>query len=165
MKLNFASCVTLGALVLYSICNTRRFALRAALVPTLGCSRPPGRNLDLLRYALSGIIISQYILVFQQNGPYISRARLVIPQERKHRLTQTLSLVPRRARARAAGERRFPLVPCHVPTARSGDESPQGGAPAIPTLVGGDEKSTYNADNITNQQVSVLYIQIEERQL
>ena len=60
----------------------------------------------------------------------------------KHRLTQTLSLVPRRARVRAAGEHRFPLVctHAHVPTARSGAETAQGGTPAIPTLIGSDQK-------------------------
>ena len=75
----------------------------------------------------------------------------------KHRLTETLSLVPRRARVRAAGERRFPLV-CthtHVPTARPGAETTQGGAPAIPTLIGSDKnRHTYNADNNSNNQAA-----------
>ena len=74
----------------------------------------------------------------------------------KHRLTQTLSLVPRRARVRAAGERRFPLVctHAHVPMAKSGAETVEGGAPAIPKLIGSDKKTTHNADNniITHHQ-------------
>ena len=77
----------------------------------------------------------------------------------KHRLTETLSLVPRRARVRAAGECRFPLVctRAHVPTARSGAETAQGGAPAIPTLIGRDKKSTYNADNNNNKAAPGTY--------
>ena len=132
-----------------------------ALVPTLGCSRPPTRNFYLLRSSLSGRIIPAYIYLFQrQNGPYISRKSPFIPQEKKHRLTQTISLVPGRALARAAGERRILLVciHAHVPTARSRAETAQGGAPANPTLIESDKKSTYNnADNnIDIQQVSVL---------
>ena len=63
-----------------------------------------------------------------------------------------LSLVPGRACAHAAGERRVPLVctHAHVPTVRSGAETAEGGAPAIPTLVGSDKKTTYNADNNNN---------------
>ena len=66
---------------------------------------------------------------------------------------------------RSACEHRFHLVVCthaHVPTARSGAETLQGGAPAILTLIGGDKKSTCKADNMTHQhqQVSVLYTQI-----
>ena len=34
-----------------------------ALVPTLGCSRPPSRNLDLVRSALSGRIIPESIFI------------------------------------------------------------------------------------------------------
>ena len=60
-----------------------------------------------------------------------------------------LSLVPGRACARAAGERRIPLVCTHanVPTARSEAETPQDGAPANPTLIRSEKKTTYNADN------------------
>ena len=50
-----------------------------ALVPTLGCSRRPDRNLDLLISALYGHIIPEG--TFSQNGPHISRTRPVIPQE------------------------------------------------------------------------------------
>ena len=53
-----------------------------------------------------------------------------------------LLLVPGQACARAAGERRIPPV-CthtHLPTARSGAETPQGGAPASPTLIRSDKK-------------------------
>ena len=68
--------------------------------------------------------------------------------------------MPRQALARAAGERRIPLVctDAHVPTARSAAETAQGGALAILTLIGSDNKPTYNAGNytITHQQVSVL---------
>ena len=35
------------------------------LVPTLGCSRPPARNLDLLTSALSGRIIPEHILLLK----------------------------------------------------------------------------------------------------
>ena len=58
---------------------------------------------------------------------------------------------------RAAGERRFSLVctHAHIPTARSGAETAQGGAPAIPTLIGSDKnRHTYNADNNSNNQAA-----------
>ena len=94
-----------------------------ALVPTLGCSRPPPPSLLLLTSALSGSVMPGSVFVMKAKRFVFSRTRLVIPQEKRHRLThtQTLSLVPRRARARAAGERRFTLVCTHAhePTARS----------------------------------------------
>ena len=94
--------------------------------------------------------------LFHKRWPSISRTRPVITQEKKHRLTQTLSLVPRRALARAAGERRILLVCTHaqVPTATAGAETPHGGAPAIPTLIGSDKKSSYIHQR---RQLSVLY--------
>ena len=117
-----------------------------ALVPTLGCSRPPARNLDLVRSALSGRIIPEDIFILETKRSLHFSDTSSYPQEKEYRLTQTLSLVPRQARARAAGERRISLVctHAHVPTARSGAETPQGGAPAIATLIGSDKKSTYN---------------------
>ena len=94
-----------------------------ALVPTLGCFRPPPPSLLLLASALSTSIIPGYIFMLKSKRSLFSRTRLAIPQEKRRRLThtQTLSLVPRRARARAAGERRFTLVCTHAhePTARS----------------------------------------------
>ena len=62
---------------------------------------------------------------------------------------------------RSACEHRFHLVVCthaHVPTARSGAETSQGGAPAIPILIGSDKKSTYNADMTHQQQSITRYI-------
>ena len=58
----------------------------------------------------------------------LSRTRPVIPQEKKHRLTQTLSsLVPGRGWAGAARDGRIhPLcTPAHALTAKSGAETPQ----------------------------------------
>ena len=56
----------------------------------------------------------------------------------KQWLNQTLSLVPRRARVRAVGERRFPLVctHAHVPTARRdpGPKRPRAARPRFPHL-------------------------------
>ena len=95
-----------------------------ALVSTFGCFRPPPTALlVLLTSALSGTIIPGSALMLKSKRSLVSQTCLVIPQEKRHRLThtQTFSLVPRRARARAAGERRFILV-CthsHEPTAGS----------------------------------------------
>ena len=62
-----------------------------------------------------------------KNCPHISRTRPVIPQEKKDRLTQTLSLVPGRVWAGAARHGRIhPLcTPAHAPTAKSGAKTPQ----------------------------------------
>ena len=78
----------------------------------------------------------------------------------KHRLTQTLSLVPRRARVRAEGEHRFPLACTHaqVPTARSGAETGKGGTPAIPTLIRSDEKIDIQRRQPQQDQCSTRYI-------
>ena len=58
----------------------------------------------------------------------VFRTRPVIPQEKKHRLTHTISsLVPGRGLAGAARDGRIhPLcTPAHAPTAKSGTETPQ----------------------------------------
>ena len=94
-----------------------------ALVSTLGCFRPPPSSLLLLTSALSGSIIRGSVFRLKSKRSSFSRARLVTPKRKRHRLThtKTLSLVPRQTRARAAEERRFTLV-CtyaHEPNARS----------------------------------------------
>ena len=85
----------------------------------------------------------------------------------KHRLTQGLLLVPRRARVRAVGERRFPLacIHAHVPMARSGADKPQGGTPASPTLIGSDQEIDLQRQQRRQQphhqqHVFVLYLYI-----
>ena len=40
-----------------------------ALVPTLGCSRPPARNLDLVRSILSGRIMPEDIFILKTKRP------------------------------------------------------------------------------------------------
>ena len=153
-------------------CEPRRPRADIQAVPCGACSdtrllpasdsQPPSAQIRSVR-TYNTIIYTYFKVKTVITFYYISRTRPVIPQNRKHRLIQTLSLVPRRALARAAGERRIPLVctHAHVSTARSGAETPQGGVPAIPTQIGSDKKSTYNADNrITHQQISVLYMYI-----
>ena len=94
-----------------------------ALVPTLGCFWPPPPSL-LLTSALSGSIsiTPRSVFMLRSKRSMFSRTRLGIPQEKIHRFThtQTFSLVPRRARARTAGECRVTLVCTHAhkPTAR-----------------------------------------------
>ena len=93
------------------------------LTPTLCFFRPLTPGLLLTR-ALSGSILPGSVFMLKFKWSLFSRTSIVIPQEKKHRLTHThtLSLVPRRARVRAAGERRF-TIHCrpnaHEPTARS----------------------------------------------
>ena len=131
-----------------------------ALVPTLGCSRPPSRNLDLVRSALSGRIIPESIFILNSKRSLHFSGTSSYPARKEAPAHPDAFAVLRRARARAARERRFPLVctHAHVPTARSGTETAQGGAPANPTLIGSDKKSTYNANITHQQQVSVLCI-------
>ena len=78
--------------------------------------------------------------------------RPVIPQEKKHRLTKTLSLVPQRACPR--GER-APVSPCLHPCPHTHGEiraeTAQGGGPASPTLIRIDERSTYNMQQCRQQ--------------
>ena len=59
-----------------------------ALVPTLGCSRPPARNLDLVRSARPGRIIREDMFILKTKRSLHFRTRRVIPQEKKHRFTQ-----------------------------------------------------------------------------
>ena len=74
--------------------------------------------------SLSVDIIPVSVFMMKSKRPLFCRTHLVIPQKWTHRLNhaQTLSLVSRRVRARAAGERRFILVcaHAHAPIARSG---------------------------------------------
>ena len=89
-----------------------------ALVPTLSCSRPLPPSLLLLASALSGNIIPGYVFLLKHKrslhsdtSSYPTREKNTPGQQRP----QTLSLQPRRAAARAAGERRpvyFCLHPC-----------------------------------------------------
>ena len=96
-----------------------------ALVPTLGCSRPPARNLHLLRSALSGRIIPEYIFVLKPKRSFTLRGHVQL--SRKKRSTAS----PRRfrsclderwpARRESAG---FPLsVP--MPTSPRRDPGPK----------------------------------------
>ena len=59
---------------------------------------------------------------------------------------------------------RAPVSPCLYPCPRTHGEAPHGGAPASPTLITSDKKSTYNNgdNNIDTQQVSILYMQIDK---
>ena len=59
-----------------------------ALVPILGCSRPPARNLDLVRSARPGRIIREDMFILKTKRSLHFRTRRVIPQEKKHRFTQ-----------------------------------------------------------------------------
>ena len=118
----------------------------AALVPTLACSRPRARNFDLLISALSRHIISEPFFVLKSKRSLYFSDMSSYPSRKEAPAHPDAFAVLRRARARAARERRFPLVctHAHVPTARSGTETAQGGAPANPTLIGSDKKSTLN---------------------
>ena len=95
-----------------------------ALVPTLGCSASRSQPLDLLKFAIpkynTGICISveaKTVLILSDTSSYCSK---MCTHTLNH--AQTLSLVPRRARARAAGEKRLIhfCIHAHTLTARSG---------------------------------------------
>ena len=124
-----------------------------ALVPTLGCSRPPSRNLDLVRSALSGRIIPESIFILNSkrslhfSGTSSYPARKEAPAHPDDFARASTSAGP------CGGGAPFSpcLYPCPRTHARSGAETPQGGASAIPTLIGSDKKSTYNANIITHQ--------------
>ena len=108
-------------------------SLVALVLPIAQCrstlAEPAPRNVPL-----SANIISIRMFMPTINELHISGLQQITnPQPRNI----ILLIVPGRARARAAGERRIRLVctHAHVPTARSGAQTPQGGEPAIPTLI------------------------------
>ena len=95
-----------------------------ALVLTLGCFWPAPPSFLLFASGLSGSILPRYLFMLKSKWSSFSGTRLIIPQEKRQRPThlQALSLVPRRARARATEKRRFTLRLCLHPCPRTHGE-------------------------------------------
>ena len=98
-------------------------------------TRPSALNLDLVRSALSGSEIRDWIFIF-------SPLHMDHVRQKKHQPTQSISCVPGRAPADAARDGRIhPLcIPAPVPTAKSGVETPQ-------RVSGTGAQNYYNADD------------------